>query len=107
MKKLIIPAIAIVLAFSASAFTTKSGSSNFYAYVGSDFTQANIQNINNYQASETTSCPGVDDVCGVTLATSKVDGSIPATTDFNSESTNLWLSEQANSAQDGHIAMQN
>lgn len=104
MKKLIIPIVAIVLAFSASAFTAKKTSTILYQYVGSGTSQTNIQDINNYVRTEDAPCDEGSDVCGVVLNDNGV-GNPPATADFNGEKTNLWLSQQNGSAQDGAIEM--
>jgi len=106
MKKLIMPVIAIVFAFAFSAFTAKRSTSNFYIYTSSSFAKGDIQNINNYVASDG-SCGGAQDVCGVTLSTSQTLGSTPVLSEFNGEKTNLWLSEQNSNPADGSIQMQN
>jgi hypothetical protein len=106
MKKLIFPAIAIALAFGTSAFTAKRVNSNFYAYTGST-SRADIENINNYAATTTNPCGGAQDVCGVTLTTSRAVGQAPVLSEFNAQKSNLWSSQQAHSAADPSIDMKN
>lgn len=107
MKRIIIPAIAIMLAFAGSAFTSaKRSNSNLFVYTGSSYAQTDIENINNYAASATDPCGGTStNVCSVTLATAKAVGQKPASTDFNAEKGNLWTSQQNHSAADGSIEM--
>ena len=106
MRKLIIPAAAIVIAFGSSAFTAKKSTSNFFLYQGATRTQADIQDINNYVASASDPCNDVTNVCGVTLSTAKNVGSTPATSEFNAEKASLWTSQQNHSPADGAIAME-
>ncbi|MVN91488.1 DUF6520 family protein [Mucilaginibacter aquatilis] len=106
MKKLVLPALAIALAFGTSAFTAKKVNSNFYAYTGSA-AQADIQNINNYVATATNPCSGAQDVCGVTLSTSRAVGQTPVASEFNAEKANLWASQQAHAPADPNIDMKN
>lgn len=107
MKKLIIPAIAIAFAFSASAFTVKNSTSNFYEYTSASHAQADIQNINNYVATASDPCSGLDNVCGVTLATAHALGSTPVASEFSAEKSNLWTSQQTNQPADSNIGMKN
>jgi hypothetical protein len=108
MKIKLLGICAIVIAISASAFTTKWTTSTFFVYTGPDFTQSNIQNINNYAASSTNPCSTADaNVCGVTLPHAENLGSTPLPADFTAESTNLWTSQQNGSPSDTHITMKN
>jgi hypothetical protein len=104
MKKMFIPAIAIILALATSAFTAKKTSGAFYQYTSSSHAQSDIQNVNNYVRADV-SCGGSDNVCGVTLATDEGTGNAPDPTEFSAESTNLWASQQNNSAADANISM--
>jgi hypothetical protein len=80
--------------------------SNFYEYKSSSLLQADIQNINNYEA-ESDGCSGSTNVCGVTLSTAHTIGSTPVASEFNAEKPNLWLSQENNTAEDGNISMKN
>lgn len=80
--------------------------STFYVYTSSSLLQADIQNINNYEAASD-ACSGSSDVCGVTLTTAQSLGSTPVTSEFNTEKSNLWLSQENNTAEDGNISMKN
>ncbi|MBD1395144.1 DUF6520 family protein [Mucilaginibacter glaciei] len=106
MKKIIIPVIAIIMAIGSSAFTAKKTTSTFFRYQGATRTQTDIQNISNYVAQSGTPCSDVVNVCGVTLSTAKNIGSNPATSEFNAEKANLWLSQQNHSPADGAIGME-
>jgi hypothetical protein len=106
MKKLIIPVMAIAMAFGTSAFTAKITTSSFYKYNGTTFTQANIQNINNYTADTSAGdCTDVQNVCGVELSTAKTVGQTPVPAEFSSESSALWASQQAHSPSDDAVLM--
>jgi hypothetical protein len=108
MKFKFLGILAIVIAISASAFTTKKASSNFYIYTSGSVAQADIQNINNYVASSSDPCNRADaNVCGVTLTTAHTDGSTPVVSEFNAEQTNLWTSQQNSAPADTHITMKN
>src|SRR5579872_1973131 len=108
MKIKLLGICAIVIAISASAFTTKWTTSNFYIYTGADFTQTDIQNINNYAASSTNPCSSADaNVCGVTLTTAHTDGTTPVVSEFNAEQGNLWTSQQNSRPADSKITMKN
>ena|ERR1700761_942459 len=99
---------AIVIAISASAFTTKRATSNFYEYTGLTYNKSDIQNINNYVASSSDPCNPADaNVCGVTLTTAKTDGDTPVPSEFDAEESNLWTSQQNSSPADVHITMKN
>ncbi|SDP46231.1 hypothetical protein SAMN05428975_1315 [Mucilaginibacter sp. OK268] len=106
MRKLIIPVVAIIMAFGSSAFTAKKSTSNFFKYNGATRTQTDIQNINNYTARTDNPCEDVTNVCGVTLSTAKTVGQTPASSEFNAEKANLWLSQQNHSPADGAIDME-
>ncbi|SEN01499.1 hypothetical protein SAMN05192574_102182 [Mucilaginibacter gossypiicola] len=106
MKNKVLGVLAIVIALSASAFTTKKANSNFYIYTGST-SQADIQNISNYQSSTLAPCSGSSDVCGVTMTTSRPAGQTPVASEFNAEKANLWSSQQGHAAADGNIEMKN
>ena len=100
-------AIGLVLAMATSAFKEVSKgpvSLTFYEYTGSDFSQPNIQNINNY-ARSTNSCSGTKNVCGVLLSTDTGTGNPPNSTEFSAESSNLWTSQQNHAAADPNIVM--
>jgi hypothetical protein len=108
MKRKILGVLAIAIAVSASAFTTKKVNSNFFVYTSSSTSQADIQNINNYQSlAGTDPCAGSTDVCGVTLTTSRAAGQTPVASEFNAEKANLWSSQQSHAAADGNIDMKN
>jgi len=108
MKRKFLGILAIVIAVGTSAFTTKKANSNFYVYTGSSTSQADIQNISNYQSLATDDpCSGATDVCGVTLSTSRPAGQTPVTSEFNAEKANLWSSQQSHSAADSNIEMKN
>jgi hypothetical protein len=107
----VIPAFAIamglVLAMATSAFKEVPKGNfdlTFYEYTGSDFSQTNIQNINNYVKS-TNTCSGTRNVCGVLLATDTGTGNPPNSTEFSAESSNLWTSQQTHTAADPNIVM--
>ena len=106
MKRKVLGVLAIVIAVSASAFTTKKANSNFYLYTGGT-TQADVQNISNYSSIATDPCGGSTNVCGVTLSTSRPTGQQPVATEFNAEKANLWSSQQSHAAADGSIEMKN
>ncbi|GGH12095.1 DUF6520 family protein [Mucilaginibacter phyllosphaerae] len=106
MKKIIIPVIAIAMAFGTSAFTAKRATSTFFRYQGATRSQTDIQNISNYVAQASNPCNDVVNVCGVTLSTAKNIGSNPATSEFNAEKSNLWLSQQNHAPADGSISME-
>ncbi|MFC0513119.1 DUF6520 family protein [Mucilaginibacter angelicae] len=106
MRKLFIPAAAIVMAIGSSAFTAKRTTSNFFLYQGTTHSQTDIQNINNYVASATDPCNDVANVCGLTLSTAKNVGSTPTPAEFNAEKTNLWTSQQNHAPADAAIAME-
>ncbi|MCC8407731.1 DUF6520 family protein [Mucilaginibacter sp. UR6-1] len=107
MKKLIIPVIAIILAFGSSAFTAKKSTSNFFKYIGpAARTSGDVQSITNYQAQTLDPCADVENVCGVTLPTAKTVGQNPASTEFNAEKSNLWTSQQNHSPADDAIGME-
>lgn len=100
-------AMGLVLAMATSGF--KEGPKGnldltFYQYTGSDFSQSNIQDINNYVKS-TNSCSGTQNVCGVLLATDTGTGNPPNSTEFSAESSNLWASQQNHAAADPNIVM--
>jgi hypothetical protein len=105
MKKLIIPALAIAFAFASSAFTAKRGTSSFYLYTQSTFTQSQVQDISNYVAADN-SCSDGDNVCGVQLTTAHTDGTTPVASEFNAEKGNLWLSQENSTPEDSNISMQ-
>lgn len=106
MKFKFLGILAIVIAISASAFTTKPTTSNFYVYTSGSVAQADIQNINNYLASASDPCTaGDDNVCGVTLTTAHTVGTTPVPAEFNAEQTNLWTSQQNGKRADTHIGM--
>ncbi|UOE52562.1 hypothetical protein MTO98_15910 [Mucilaginibacter sp. SMC90] len=107
MKRKLLGVLAIVIAVSASAFTTKKANSNFYVYTSASTLQADIQNASNYQSSTLTPCSGATDVCGVTLTTSRPAGQTPVATEFNAEKANLWSSQQAHSPANASIDMKN
>src|SRR5579863_4101483 len=108
MKFKLLGICAIVIAISASAFTTKWSTSTFFIYTGATFSQTDIQNINNYAASSTNPCNPADvNVCGVTLPTAENLGNPPASGDFTVESPHLWTSQQNGSPDDTHISMKN
>jgi len=111
--KKIIPLFAIamglVLAMATSGFKeVPKGNVNayFYKYQGPDFTKTNIQDANNYVRT-TLSCSGVTNVCGVFLTIDEGTGNPPDATDFSTESSNLWASQQGHSPADGNIKMKN
>ncbi|MBK0378544.1 DUF6520 family protein [Mucilaginibacter segetis] len=106
MKKLILPALAIGLAISTSAFTTNRVAGAFYRYTSSSTAQSDIQNINNYVRDDN-ACGGGEDVCGVTLTTDEGLGNTPDPTEFSAEQSNLWTSQQNGSAADVNIHMKN
>lgn len=104
MKKLFIPAFALVIAFAGSAFTAKKTSGSFYRYTSTSHAKVDIQNINNYVRDEN-GCDDGSDVCGVTLPTDEGAGNQPDATEFSSESTNLWNSQSSGTAQDSNVIM--
>ncbi|MBB6498972.1 hypothetical protein [Pedobacter cryoconitis] len=91
-------AISFTFAFKSAdtskAITGKKVLQYFYRYTSSSTSQADIQNIANYQRSNL-SCDGANHVCGVYLATDKPQGQQPVATQFNAVKSDLWLSEQA------------
>ncbi len=100
-------AMGLVLAMATSAFKEmpkESFSSTFYEYVGTDFSQTNIQEISNYVRS-TNSCSGTKNVCGVLLPTDNGPSSNPDPAEFSGEASNLWLSQQNQAAADPNIVM--
>lgn len=98
MKKLIIPALAIMLAVGSSAFTAKRTTSNFFEYQGPDYSQTNIQTASNYKAvASSDQCDDVTNVCGVILETPKTLGQSPDAGQFNAEAAALWASESGHS----------
>ena|SRR3569623_382807 len=106
-----IPAFAIAmglaLAMATSAFKeVPKGNQNqyYYEYQGPDFTKTNIQDANNYVRT-TLSCSGSTNVCGVFLSIDEGTGNPPDPTDFSTESSNLWTSQQNHLAADGNIKM--
>jgi hypothetical protein len=106
MKMKFLGILAIVIAISASAFTTKHATSNFYIYTSGSVAQADIQNINNYLASSSDPCTATDaNVCGVTLSTAHTDGTTPVVSEFNAEKTDLWTSQQNGTRADNKIGM--
>lgn len=107
MKKIIVPAAAIVMALSFSAFTSaKRVTSNFFEYKSSSLLQSDIQNPANYRAaSSSAACSGSQNVCGVTLPTAKNINATPDATEFSNESTNLWDSQTAHSPQSAAVDM--
>jgi uncharacterized protein DUF6520 len=107
MKKSILPALAIVVALAASAFTTnRNVNSNFFVYTSSLHTQAAVQSIGNYVSTTTSPCSGTTtNVCGVTLPTAEPVGQNPNSGDFSDESDNLWSSQQNHSPADDDINM--
>jgi hypothetical protein len=107
MKRIIIPAIAIVLAFAGSAFTTaKRSNSNLFVYAGSSYSQTDIQTASNYVATSSDPCSGAtNNICAVNLPTAKPLGQHPAAADFSAEEGNLWRSQQGASPYDDNIEM--
>jgi len=107
MKKIIIPAAAVALALSFSAFTSaKKVTSNFFEYTSSSLTESAIKNRANYQAaSSDAACTASQNVCGVVLATAKDIGTLPDATEFSSQTSDLWASQQAHSPANGDIEM--
>lgn len=105
MNKFLIPAIALAMVFSTSAFKSHKTAGVFYEYRSSLTTQAAIQNPNNYIRSEENACEGSSDVCGVLLTTDTGANHTPNVTEFNAEKTNLWTSQQNSAPADGNIAM--
>jgi hypothetical protein len=96
------------MAISFSAFTNaKRLTSNFYEYQSASHLQPDIQNINNYTATASDPCSATTNVCGVTLPTAHNIGATPVSSEFNTEKSNLWTSQQDNSAADGNIGMKN
>lgn len=111
--KKIIPAFAIAiglaLAMATSAFKENvKGNQNpyYYEYQGPDFTKANIQDANNYTRTSL-SCSGATNVCGVFLSVDEGTGNPPDASDFSTESSNLWTSQQNHSPADLNIKMRN
>jgi hypothetical protein len=108
-----IPAFAIamglVLALATSGFKegpSKNTNQYYYAYDGPDFTKTNIQEAGNYTRT-TLSCSGTHNVCGVFLSVDEGTGNPPDPTDFSTESSNLWTSQQTQSPADLNIKMKN
>ena len=107
MKKLIIPMLAIALAFSSSAFIPKKSNSNFFRYNGVSYTSTAIQTASNYAAFESEDeCTATENICGVTLGTAKAIGNPPDGTQFNAEKTNLWNSQVAHAPQSAAVSME-
>ncbi|MFD0764525.1 hypothetical protein ACFQZI_06650 [Mucilaginibacter lutimaris] len=107
MKKLIIPAVAIALAFGTSAFKATTTTSNFFKYIGpSARTSAQVQDLNNYAALDVNPCIDNGNVCGVTLTTAKTIGQAPASSEFNVQKANLWSSQQSHTAANAAIGME-
>ena len=106
-RKIALALVVAVIAIGFSAFTTKKNvNSNFYVYTSSSTLQADIQNINNYQATSTDPCGGTTtNVCGVTLSTAHPIGQKPVASEFNAESGNLWTSQQNHNPADASIGM--
>lgn len=107
------PAFAIImglaLAMATSAFKeVPKGNQNayYYEYQGPDFTKTNIQDAGNYTRT-TLSCSGTHNVCGVFLSVDEGTGNPPDPTDFSTESSNLWTSQQNQSPADLNIKMKN
>lgn len=101
--------IALALAFAVSGFHEGPSEKNtlyFYEYVGPDFSQANIQDPDNYERSSQ-SCSGAYNVCGVLLSLDEGMGNPPDPSDFSTESTNLWSAQQQHKAVNGNIIMKN
>lgn len=108
-----IPAFAIVmglaLAMATSAFKeVPKGNQNpyYYEYQGPDFTKTNVQDANNYTRTSL-SCSGATNICGVFLSIDAGTGNPPDATDFSTESSNLWTSQQNHSPADLNIEMKN
>ena len=107
MKKLIIPVIALVMAFGSSAFKNKVATSNFYKYVGPvERTQTQITTIENYEALAADPCSDDVNVCGVTLSTARDEGQHPVSGEFSAQSSNLWDSQDQGSAANSAISME-
>lgn len=101
-------AIGLVLAMATSSFkeAPKAGQNQFfYEYVGTDFSQNNIQEPGNYIRA-TGSCSGFDDVCGVFLTTDQGLGNPADASDFSSEKQSLLASQKNHIAADDNISMQ-
>ncbi len=102
-------AIGLVLAMATSGFKegpSKNTNQYYYAYNGPDFTQTSIQAASNYTRT-TLSCSGSKNVCGVFLSVDEGTGNPPDATDFSTESSNLWASQQGHSPADLNIKMKN
>jgi hypothetical protein len=100
-------AIGLVLAMATSGFREvpkENLNQYYYAYQGPDFTKTNIQDPDNYTRT-TLSCSGTTNVCGVLLSIDEGTGNPPDATDFSTESSNLWTSQQNHSAADPNIKM--
>lgn len=107
MKKLIIPMLAIVLAVSASAFTPKKSTSNFFRYNGATYSSSDIQLASNYAAFESEDeCTAEANICGVTLGAAKTIGNPPDGTQFNAEKSNLWNSQVLHAPQSAAVSME-
>ncbi len=106
MKKLILPAFAIALAFGTSAFTAKKAAGVFYRYTSSSLTEANIKNINNYERESATCNPGAN-VCGVLLDTDNGEESQPDEAEFTAQRNHLWTSQQNGLPANASIVMKN
>jgi|SRR5665213_826931 len=102
-------ATGLAMAMATSAFREvpkESINPYFYEYQGPNFTQANIQDVDNY-ARTSSSCSGSTNVCGVFLSMDEGTGNPPNTTDFSSESSNLWTSQQNHHPADVNIKLKN
>jgi hypothetical protein len=100
-------ALGLVLAFTTSGFREvprENTNPYFYEYQGPDFSKDNIQDANNYVRTSL-SCSGSTNVCGVFLSIDEGTGNPPDATDFSSESSNLWTSQQNHVAADTNIKM--
>ena len=102
-------AIGLALAMATSAFKEAPKANvnqYYYEYLGPDFTQANIQDADNYTRTSL-SCSGTHNVCGVFLSVDEGIGNPPDPTDFSTEKSNLWTSQQNQSPADPNIKMKN
>ena len=100
-------AIGVALALATSAFReTPKGNQNpyYYEYQGPDFSKTNLQEPGNYTRTSL-SCSGSTNVCGVFLSIDEGTGNPPDATDFSTESSNLWTSQQNHVAADLNIKM--
>lgn len=101
-------ALGLVLAVATSGFKEapiEGQNPYFYEYVGTDFTQQKIEDPDNYIRSAI-SCSGSYDVCGVFLTTDQGLGNPADPTDFNSQQSNLWLSQQNHTSVDVNVSME-